>query len=59
LEEKGLVPDAEVTVREVLPFNQTVTLQVQGQTVTLGYASAQHLFVELRPKAPEHRPSPM
>jgi DtxR family Mn-dependent transcriptional regulator len=60
LEEKGLVPDAEVTVREVLPFNQTVTLQVQGQTVTLGYASAQHLFVELPPKPPERRlPSPM
>jgi DtxR family Mn-dependent transcriptional regulator len=60
LEEKGLVPDAEVTVREVLPFNQTITLQVQGQTVTLGYASAQHLFVELQPKTPERRlPSPM
>jgi DtxR family transcriptional regulator, iron-dependent repressor len=48
LEEKGLMPNAEVTVREVLPFNQTVTLDVQGQAVTLGFASAQHLFVELR-----------
>lgn len=46
LEEKGLVPGAEVVVREVLPFNQTVTLEVHEQTITLGFASAQHLFVE-------------
>ena len=49
LEGKGLMPGAEASVREVLPFNQTVTLEVQGQAVTLGFASAQHLFVELRP----------
>ncbi len=48
LEGKGLMPGAEAVVREVLPFNQTITLDVQGQTVTLGFASAQHLFVEHR-----------
>ncbi|HSK87957.1 MAG TPA: metal-dependent transcriptional regulator, partial [Anaerolineales bacterium] len=48
LEGKGLVTGAEVIVREVLPFNQTVTLEIQGQIVTLGFASAQHLFVEPR-----------
>jgi Fe2+ transport system protein FeoA len=48
LEKNGLVIGAQVIVREVLPFNQTVTLEVGGQVVTLGYASAQHLFVELR-----------
>jgi DtxR family Mn-dependent transcriptional regulator len=48
LEGKGLVTGAEVIVREVLPFNQTVTLEIHGQIVTLGFASAQHLFVELR-----------
>ncbi|HEX2997948.1 MAG TPA: metal-dependent transcriptional regulator [Anaerolineales bacterium] len=47
-ENKGLMPDAEVTIREVLPFNQTITLEVGGQAVTLGFASAQHLFVERR-----------
>ncbi len=52
LEGKGLMPDAEVIVREVLPFNQTVTLEVRGQVVTLGFASAQHLFVELRSETP-------
>src|ERR1051325_8553065 len=38
LENKQLVPGAQVTVREVLPFNQTVTLDIQGQSVTLGFA---------------------
>jgi DtxR family Mn-dependent transcriptional regulator len=47
-ESKGLKPGAEAIVREVLPFNQTITLEVQGQAVTLGFASAQHLFVEHR-----------
>ncbi|MGZ9235685.1 MAG: metal-dependent transcriptional regulator [Anaerolineales bacterium] len=48
LENKGLMPGAEVIVREVLPFNQTITLDVRGQAVTLGFASAQHLFVKPR-----------
>ena len=47
LEAKGLMPDAEVIVREVLPFNQTIALEIHGQSVTLGFASAQHLFVAL------------
>jgi len=48
LESKGLMPGAEVTVREVLPFNQTIALEVQGQAVTLGFASAHRIFVELQ-----------
>lgn len=47
LENKHLVPGAEITVREVLPFNQTITLEIQGQLVTLGFASARHIFVEV------------
>jgi DtxR family Mn-dependent transcriptional regulator len=50
-ESKGLMPGAEVSVREVLPFNQTITLEIHRQAVTLGFASAQHLFVELRTKS--------
>ena len=46
LESKGLTPGAEALVREVLPFNQTITLEVNGQAVTLGFASAQYLFIE-------------
>jgi Fe2+ transport system protein FeoA len=47
LEGKGLVPGAEVIVREILPFNQTITLESDGQMVTLGYASARYVFVDL------------
>jgi DtxR family transcriptional regulator, Mn-dependent transcriptional regulator len=46
LENRGLIPRAEVTVREVLPFNQTISLEIQGRMITLGFASAHHLFVE-------------
>ena len=50
LENKGLMPGAEVVVREVLPFNQTITLEAKGQAITLGFASARYLFVETPPK---------
>ena len=47
LESKGLLPGAGATVLEVLPFNQTITLRVKDQTVTLGFTSARYLFVEV------------
>jgi DtxR family Mn-dependent transcriptional regulator len=47
LEKRGITPGAEVTVLEVLPFNQTITLDVNGQAVTLGFVSARYLFVEV------------
>lgn len=47
LESKGLVPGAQATVKEVLPFNQTVTLGMGEQIITLGFASARYLFVEV------------
>ncbi len=46
LEGKGIVLNAQAIVLEVLPFNQTVTLEIQGQAVTLGFASARYIFVE-------------
>ena len=46
LEDKKLMPGAEVIVHEVLPFNQTLTLEIHGQVVTLGFASAYYIFVE-------------
>jgi DtxR family Mn-dependent transcriptional regulator len=51
LEGNGIMPGAEVTVREILPFNQTVSVQLEGKVVTLGFASAQYVFVE--PRIPE------
>jgi DtxR family Mn-dependent transcriptional regulator len=46
LESHGIMPGARATVLEVLPFNQTVTLDLAGKTSTLGFASARHVFVE-------------
>jgi DtxR family Mn-dependent transcriptional regulator len=47
LEEKRIEPGQEVKVVEVLPFNQTVTLDVLNNSVTLGFATAKQIFVEV------------
>jgi DtxR family Mn-dependent transcriptional regulator len=44
--DNGMTPGAKATVEEVLPFNQTLTLLVQGKAVTLGYPSARLVFAE-------------
>ena len=46
LEAKGVMPGRLVTVTEVLDFNQTISLDVAGNTVTLGFAAARSIFVE-------------
>jgi DtxR family Mn-dependent transcriptional regulator len=46
LETNGLFPGAGADVIEVLDFNQTVTLRVDGKPVTLGFATARYLFAE-------------
>ena len=47
LEEKRIEPGQEVKVVEVLPFNQTVTLDVLSNSVTLGFATAKQIFAEV------------
>lgn len=47
LEEKRIEPGQEVKVVEVLPFNQTVTLDVLNNSVTLGFATAKQIFAEV------------
>jgi hypothetical protein len=37
----------QASVREILPFNQTITLEVNGQTVTLGFVVARYIFASL------------
>ncbi len=44
LEKQGIVPGAAVTVREVLPFNQTLVLEVNNSTVVLGEAVARRVY---------------
>lgn len=46
LYENGLTPGQAVTLREVLPFNQTLSLDVNGKTVTLGFSIARFVYAE-------------
>ncbi|PKN94861.1 MAG: hypothetical protein CVU44_03385 [Chloroflexi bacterium HGW-Chloroflexi-6] len=46
LEEKKMMPGAQATLGEILPFNQTISVEVGGQLVTLGFAVARYIFVE-------------
>lgn len=46
LKENGIMPGVAVAVGEILPFNQTLTLDVAGHAVTLGFAAARSLYVE-------------
>ena len=41
------MPGRQATVTEVLGFNQTITLDVQEKPVTLGFAAARYVYVEL------------
>ena len=46
LERRGLLPDAEVVVREIMPFNETITLECEGQTIVLGLVPAAYIYVK-------------
>jgi DtxR family Mn-dependent transcriptional regulator len=46
LEEKELTMGKKVKVIEILPFNHTLTLEVKGIPVTLGFTVASKIFVE-------------
>lgn len=55
LEKNRISPGQSVKVSEVLPFNQTLTLDVEqehahsgpGERVTLGFSTARYIFVEV------------
>jgi DtxR family Mn-dependent transcriptional regulator len=44
--ERSVLPGKQARVVECLPFNQTLTLQVEGVNVTLGFAAARLIFAE-------------
>lgn len=46
LEEKGISPGRKITVMQILPFNQTITVRVGGEDVPLGFAVARYIYVE-------------
>lgn len=49
LEINGIVPGRSAEVREVLPFNQTLSLRLGDKDISLGFPAAQFLFVEKTP----------
>lgn len=46
LEEKQVMPGNTAIVREDLPFNQTLTIEIQHTSVILGYVVARYIFAE-------------
>ena len=46
LEQNGLLPGAEITILQIMPFNETITLECAGQIVVLGLAPAALIFAE-------------
>lgn len=44
--ENNILPGVEVRVLDILPFNQTVTIQVEEASITLGFAAARYIFAE-------------
>lgn len=46
LEAHQVMPGNLAQINEILPFNETLTLHIEGQAVTLGYAVARYIFAE-------------
>lgn len=44
--QNGVMPGAEAKMVEILPFNQTLTLEINQKNVTLGFSVAQYVFAE-------------
>lgn len=45
LESKGVIPGAALLVTEILPFNETINVQMEGRDLTLGLNLASGIFV--------------
>lgn len=46
LEENEIVPGKTALVSEVLPFNQTLSLEIEGRKVSVGFSAAGYIYVE-------------
>lgn len=46
LTENGIAPGAQIEVIEVLAFNQTVSIRLNGKVITLGFAAARFIYAE-------------
>ncbi|MCL5274073.1 MAG: metal-dependent transcriptional regulator [Chloroflexi bacterium] len=54
LESNGLMPGTRFTVRDVLPFNQTMLVDTGAASVALGLHTAQWIYAEPLHTAPHH-----
>jgi DtxR family Mn-dependent transcriptional regulator len=52
LEIHGVIPGTLVSITEVLPFNQTLTLRLGDQNVVLGFSPASYIYVEKVDESP-------
>jgi DtxR family Mn-dependent transcriptional regulator len=48
--QNGFLPGTQATVTGILPFNQTLTVNLAGKDCTLGFSSARHIYIEKLPK---------
>jgi len=46
LADNGIAPGARAEIMEILPFNQTLSIQLSGKTITLGFQAARFIFAE-------------
>lgn len=46
LADNGIAPGARAEIVEILPFNQTLSIQLSGKTITLGFQAARFIFAE-------------
>jgi len=44
--QNGVIPGTVAQIVEILPFNQTLTVKIDGKNVTLGFSVAQYIFAE-------------
>jgi DtxR family Mn-dependent transcriptional regulator len=49
LNDHGIAPGAAIEIVEVLPFNQTVSVRLDRELVTLGFSTARFIFAEVQP----------
>ena len=47
LVENGVVPKAKIKIVKIMSFNQTLTIMVDGNAITLGFSSARYIFAEM------------
>lgn len=59
LEANHIAPGQWVTVEDILPFNETVTIRVMDQSVSIGFAIARYIYIEPEQVTSRRQPDSM